>query len=160
MAGLPCIRVSANCGLTNLEKGLDHPDFRPRFHLFISAVTLQHRGHIAAGLFSSPIFTYGIKDIMILRPFLLLAACLLSFVRADVEVTGPEAGDTITGLKLSITWKDSGTAPALSDLASYQLFLCAGGNSESNYVRLQRQFWTRFHTNTPSDTISDFGCRW
>ncbi|KAI1609331.1 hypothetical protein EDD37DRAFT_612858 [Exophiala viscosa] len=73
---------------------------------------------------------------MILRPFLFLAACLLSFVLADVEVTGPEAGDTITGLKLSITWKDSGTSPALSDLASYQLFLCAGGNKDSNYIQL------------------------
>ncbi|KIV82336.1 hypothetical protein PV11_04455 [Exophiala sideris] len=73
---------------------------------------------------------------MILRPLLFLAGCLLAVVRADVQVTGPEAGDTVIGLKLSITWKDSGTSPALSDLASYQLFLCAGGNKDSNYIQL------------------------
>jgi hypothetical protein len=74
-------------------------------------------------------------EAMILRTIYLLAAALLSSLTlADVLVTGPEAGDTITGLTLDITWKDSGDSPALTDLASYQLFLCAGGNDEDNYV--------------------------
>lgn len=72
---------------------------------------------------------------MILRCLYFLVTALLSFTLADVEVTGPEAGDSVTGLQLAITWKESGTAPALKDLASYQIFLCAGGNAASGYVR-------------------------
>ena len=76
---------------------------------------------------------------MILRCLLLLATCLLSFTLADVLVTTPAAGASIASLTLSVAWKDSGDTPKISDLASYQLFLCAGGNDEDNYVR-----WT-FH---------------
>ncbi len=74
---------------------------------------------------------------MILRTIYLLATALLSsFALADVLVTAPVAGDTITGLTLAVTWKDSGDSPALADLDSYQLFLCAGGNDEDEYVSL------------------------
>ncbi len=76
----------------------------------------------------------NVNDTMIVRSCILLAAFLLSFALADVKVTGPAAGDTITGLKLDITWEDSGTAPKLSALANYQLFLCAGGNDDDSYV--------------------------
>ncbi|EXJ85700.1 hypothetical protein A1O1_06068 [Capronia coronata CBS 617.96] len=73
---------------------------------------------------------------MILRSLHFLAALLLSFALADVQVTGPAAGDSITGLSLDIEWKDSGKTPKIADLASYQVFLCAGGNSDSNYIQL------------------------
>lgn len=65
-----------------------------------------------------------------------MLAGLLSLTLADVEVTAPQPGDTITGLSLQIQWKDSGKAPSLANLASYQVFLCAGGNQDSNYVRI------------------------
>lgn len=76
---------------------------------------------------------------MILRSSYLLAAAatLLSFVRADVQVVSPQAGDTITGLNLQIQWKDSGKAPPLTAFANFQVFLCAGGNDESDYVRME-----------------------
>lgn len=71
---------------------------------------------------------------MILRSLYFSAAALLSFVLADVQVTSPAPGDSISGLTLDIEWKDSGKTPKLADLASYQIFLCAGGNSDSNFV--------------------------
>lgn len=61
---------------------------------------------------------------------LLLSAILLPFARADVEFTEPAAGDTVAGGgAVSVEWKDSGSAPSISDLKSYQLFICAGSNS-------------------------------
>lgn len=73
---------------------------------------------------------------MILRSLLFLA-CTATRILADVEFTSPEAGGTEDGgSQLSIKWKDSGDDPKLSDLVSYQLFLCAGGNDASDYVSL------------------------
>ncbi|EXJ84936.1 hypothetical protein A1O3_05611 [Capronia epimyces CBS 606.96] len=73
---------------------------------------------------------------MILRSVYFLVAGLLSFALADVLVTGPVAGDAISGLSLDIEWKDSGKTPKIADLASYQVFLCAGGNTDTNFVQL------------------------
>ncbi|KAJ9625381.1 Cell wall synthesis protein kre9 precursor [Knufia peltigerae] len=73
---------------------------------------------------------------MILRSILLVAASLLSFALADVEVTSPAAGASLSGLELTVEWKDSGDTPKLADLASYQLFLCAGGNDADDYIQL------------------------
>ena len=70
---------------------------------------------------------------MILRRVALLAA-LLSFTFADVEFTTPSAGQSLSGLTLDIEWKDSGDDPTISELATYQMFLCAGGNDEGDYV--------------------------
>ncbi|EXJ59570.1 hypothetical protein A1O7_03716 [Cladophialophora yegresii CBS 114405] len=90
---------------------------------------------------------------MILRSICLLAAASLSFVRADVQVVSPQAGDTITGLNLAIQWKDSGEAPAISQLANYQLFLCAGGNDESDYIPLATLVSAGTYTTGNSITI-------
>jgi len=70
---------------------------------------------------------------MILRTLFLLGALLQSTL-AYVEFTGPQAGDSISGTSLTITWQDNKKTPLIADLASYQLFLCAGGNSDSSYV--------------------------
>ena len=70
---------------------------------------------------------------MILRKLSLLAA-LLPFALADVQFTSPKAGQSISGLTLEIEWKDSGDVPKIDDLATYQMFLCAGGNDEGEYV--------------------------
>jgi len=59
----------------------------------------------------------------------LLASCPAAF--ADVEFTSPAAGASVPGgTAFSVTWKDSGNAPSLSDLTSYQLFLCTGSNTD------------------------------
>ena len=71
---------------------------------------------------------------MILRNVSLLTALLASYTLADVAILSPKPGDTITGLSLDIEWEDSGKTPALKDLASFQVFLCAGGNTDANYV--------------------------
>ncbi|KAI9815556.1 MAG: hypothetical protein M1827_002690 [Pycnora praestabilis] len=73
---------------------------------------------------------------MLLRPFIFLAA-LAPLAVADVEFTTPAAGASVAGgTTISVAWKDSGSAPSVSDLTSYQLFLCAGGNDASNFIQL------------------------
>lgn len=72
---------------------------------------------------------------MILRCLLFLVA-LVPYVAADVKFKGPAAGSTITGTTITISWEESGDSPPISELASYQIFLCAGGNSATDYVPL------------------------
>jgi hypothetical protein len=71
---------------------------------------------------------------MILRSLYVLVTALLSLTLADVEVTTPAAGSTITGPTLNIAWRESGKTPKIADLANYQVFLCAGGNDEGTFV--------------------------
>lgn len=67
---------------------------------------------------------------------LYLLAAVAPFAFADVKFTVPAAGAPIpAGGTFAVEWKDSGVAPSISDLASYQLFLCAGGNDASSFVR-------------------------
>ena len=59
---------------------------------------------------------------------LLLAGVPLAF--ADVEFTVPAAGASVAGgTAFTVTWTDSGSAPSISDLTSYQLFLESGSNT-------------------------------
>lgn len=54
---------------------------------------------------------------------------------ADVEFLTPAAGSTARGGDtLTVHWKDSGNPPKLSELTNYDLFLCAGGDSEDSRV--------------------------
>jgi hypothetical protein len=49
---------------------------------------------------------------------------------ADVEFTVPAAGASVAGgTAFTVTWKDSGDAPSLSDLSAYQLLLYSGSNT-------------------------------
>ena len=69
--------------------------------------------------------------------WLYLLAALTPSALADVKFTTPAAGASVpAGGTFAVEWKDSGTAPSVSDLASYQLFLCAGGNDAVNFVRV------------------------
>lgn len=76
--------------------------------------------------------------------FLALLAAFAPLGFADVEFTGPAAGDTITvgvqAASITIKWKESGDAPPITDLLSYDLFLCAGGNEEGEWVGLSGGF--------------------
>jgi hypothetical protein len=61
----------------------------------------------------------------------------VSSVLADVKFTSPAAGTSVPGgTSFSITWTDSGTAPSLSDLTSYQLFLFTGSNAQPQQLTL------------------------
>lgn len=67
---------------------------------------------------------------------LFLCVAALPLVLADVKFTSPSAGLTITGTTISVAWKESGVSPPISDLAEYQVFLCAGGNTATDYIPL------------------------
>ncbi|KAL9101003.1 MAG: hypothetical protein Q9163_003688 [Psora crenata] len=59
------------------------------------------------------------------------------FVLADIRFTSPAAGATIAGGRtLTIEWEDSGEDPPLSELTTYELFLCAGGNDPDSFQPL------------------------
>lgn len=70
-----------------------------------------------------------ITDMRPLNALSLLVACLpLAF--ADVKFTVPAAGASVAGgTAFTVTWIDSGSAPSISDLTSYQLFLESGSNA-------------------------------
>ena len=103
-----------------------------------------------------PILKTWSRNTMIPRTWGLLAS-FFSFALADVKFTSPAAGDKITGTTINIEWKESGTAPPIASLVSYQLFLCAGGNDANSFVRskqltmfcrftdLYRSNWLHYH---------------
>jgi hypothetical protein len=70
-----------------------------------------------------------------------LTALLLavsSIVLADVKFTSPAPGDVVQGGgALTVKWTESGDSPSISDLSTYQLFLCAGGNDDASIVQLE-----------------------
>lgn len=68
-------------------------------------------------------------------PLYSLLAALAPFALANVKFIAPEAGEELTGGgAISIEWEDSGSGPSVEDLTTYQLFLCAGGNTEGSFV--------------------------
>lgn len=66
---------------------------------------------------------------------LILLITLNPFVLADVEFTQPKPGATLEGgSTITIRWEDSGDKPRIKDLTNYEIFLCAGGNEQEDYV--------------------------
>jgi hypothetical protein len=56
-------------------------------------------------------------------------AALAPLVSAGIQFTSPAPGDKLTaGNAINIEWEEGGTGPKLTDLATYNLFLCAGGD--------------------------------
>lgn len=93
---------------------------------------------------------------MLFRLLALLAA-VAPYAFADVEFTSPSAGAaSVGGQLLQIAWKDSGTSPPISDLQSYQLFLCAGGNDAGSFVRVGRS-WAKIQTLDGEFTDTAYG---
>ncbi|KAK3678435.1 Cell wall synthesis protein kre9 precursor [Recurvomyces mirabilis] len=72
---------------------------------------------------------------MRLSPIAILAA-LSQLVLADVKVTVPAAGASVPAGSITVTWTDSGVAPALSALTSYTIQLVIGGNDDSTQTPL------------------------
>jgi hypothetical protein len=61
---------------------------------------------------------------------------LFAAVLADVQFLAPIPGSTSKGGDiLTAHWRDSGESPKLSELTTYDLFLCAGGVSTDSLVR-------------------------
>jgi hypothetical protein len=57
-------------------------------------------------------------------------AAIASPAIAYPEFTVPAAGASVPGgTAFTVTWKDSGDAPSISDLSAYQLFLYSGSNA-------------------------------
>lgn len=70
---------------------------------------------------------------MLTKPFFLVT--LLPFAFADIQFTSPAAGALLSaGKPITAKWQDSGDGTALTDLMTYTLFLCAGGNDANTIV--------------------------
>ena len=88
---------------------------------------------------------------------LVLLASVAPYAFADVQFTSPSAGaSAVGGQLLQIAWKESGTAPPISELQSYQLFLCAGGNEAGSFVRIRRS-WAMIQQSSSNYTNTRFG---
>jgi hypothetical protein len=60
---------------------------------------------------------------------------LAPFASAGISFKSPQAGATLTaGQSITIEWEDGGDGPAITDLTTYELFLCAGGNEAGTFV--------------------------
>jgi hypothetical protein len=74
---------------------------------------------------------------------------VVSLCAADVKFTSPPAGATLDGGGvLTVEWEESGDEPSISDLSTFELFLCAGGNEEGSYVRPPRNLSDDFGNGT------------
>ncbi|KAK5133792.1 hypothetical protein LTR08_007221 [Meristemomyces frigidus] len=92
---------------------------------------------------------------MRLHLFTLLAA-LSPYALADVEFTSPAAGASVAVGTISVAWKDSGVAPALSTFTSYTLTLIVGGNDATTQLPLTAIEAAGLFTtgNTASGTVA------
>lgn len=69
---------------------------------------------------------------MLRSALLTVALAVLSpLALADVQFTSPAAGASIPAGPITIAWKDSGVAPALSTFTTYTIQLMVGGNDGS-----------------------------
>ena len=61
-----------------------------------------------------------------------LLALLLALPLAigEPKFVTPAAGSTLSAGIITVTWKDGGSSPSISDLGSYQLLLFTGSNSK------------------------------
>jgi hypothetical protein len=70
----------------------------------------------------------------LLAPLAVFAA-FATLAHAGITFTSPEAGDKLrAGSTIEVEWKEGGSGPKLSDLTTYELHLCAGGNDPSTIV--------------------------
>lgn len=63
-----------------------------------------------------------------------VVACLLlltlsQVVLADVELTNPASGDSLSGGQVTLDWTDSGAYPALAAISVADIILCTGTNA-------------------------------
>jgi hypothetical protein len=97
-------------------------------------------------------------DIFIMGRLLLsILAAFLTVARADVTFTAPAPGAVLPMQQpLRIVWTESGKSPPITELTSYLLFLCAGGNDLTTITQLAAipasgQFTTGFEVTANID---------
>ncbi|KAF2125109.1 beta-1,6-glucan boisynthesis protein-like protein [Dothidotthia symphoricarpi CBS 119687] len=67
--------------------------------------------------------------VRLLLPFATFAS-LLPLVSAGIKFKTPAASAKLTaGTSISVEWEEGGTGPTIANLLTYQLFLCAGGDT-------------------------------
>ena len=59
---------------------------------------------------------------------------LASLGLADVEFTIPKPGDKLSGSSITVNWQDAGGTVPIAELAGFQLFLVAGGDTDASAV--------------------------
>ncbi|KAF2705541.1 hypothetical protein K504DRAFT_353450, partial [Pleomassaria siparia CBS 279.74] len=66
---------------------------------------------------------------------LVALTALVPLVSADVEFTSPDAGAILEGgVAITVEWQESKDTPLITDLSTYQLFLCMGGNDAATML--------------------------
>lgn len=65
---------------------------------------------------------------------MIAAAFLITSTYADVEFSSPTPGQVISGNTIDVEFAEGSADPPISDFSSYTLQLCAGGNTEDDYV--------------------------
>lgn len=69
----------------------------------------------------------------IILPLAVLAA-IAPFASAGISFTKPAAGTTLTAdTAIEVAWEESSDGPKLADLATYELFLMAGGDAAGEF---------------------------
>lgn len=63
-----------------------------------------------------------------------LASILLQTCRADIGFSSPSAGQTISGSTIDVEFAEGSGSPSINDFTAYTLQLCAGGNTQTDYV--------------------------
>lgn len=75
-----------------------------------------------------------------LARYLPVLALIAPLVFGDVKFTSPDAGTSLKAsggtVKISAEWEDSGDSPSLADLATYSVYLYAGGNTAGTYQQI------------------------
>jgi hypothetical protein len=62
-------------------------------------------------------------------------AAVVPFAIAAPKFSSPAVGATLkAGEVIEVKWDDSGDSPKQTDLLTYTLFLCAGGNKPGTWV--------------------------
>ncbi|RDW65350.1 hypothetical protein BP5796_10042 [Coleophoma crateriformis] len=89
------------------------------------------------------------------QTLLLSTTALWSLVSADVEFASPAAGASVAGgTPFLVSWRDSGIAPSLIDLTSYELSLYSGSNDNPQQLySISTNTFSATSGNTVSVTI-------
>ncbi len=91
---------------------------------------------------------------MYLSNALLFLVSSVPWAFADVKFSAPAAGASLPGgTAFTVTWADSGDAPSISDLLTYQLFLFSGSNASPQQLYLLEPSKPFSAGNTVSVTV-------
>jgi len=85
---------------------------------------------------------------------------LTSLATAGIQITKPKAGDKFkAGQSLQVEWKEGGSGPAIADLDTFEVFLCAGPNDPKDTNTIVRRLWSITHGDVADAHITELGSR-